>query len=486
MDGEYKMLIDGELVDQKEGRFGVVNPATGDIFAWCPTATLELTEHAVAAASEAYAKWKDTEVADRRHCLLKALRTFKAHADDLAMLLCMEQGKPLSEAYSEIESCYPMFGKCAYQDVETVDNYEGTNKHTVHTRRVPLGVCALITPWNYPIFTAVQKLCPAIMTGNTVVLKPSPFTPLSSLLLGALFKNVFPKGVFNVLTGLDAGAFALGRYLTNHPQVAKISFTGSTVTGRKIMQAACTNFKRITLEMGGNDAAIVRPDVDITEAAEGVFKSAFANTGALCCAIKRVYVHESIFRPFVEEMVRLAVSAKTGDSFSENVEYGPVNNEQQYNRGVVLVEDARTRGAEIECGGERIGHEGYFYKPTIITNVTDSTRIVREEQFFPALPILSYSTDDEAVKRANDTPYGLGGSVWSKDVAMATKMAHRLRVGTSWVNCHSDLTGGEFGGRVGSSGFGRELGKADLYAFTESQTLMIPRVVEKLNRVIAS
>jgi len=486
---EYRMLIDGDLIvgeyDENHmtnkfynNTFNVYNPANEGTFAYCPMITQNLAEKTIYAAEKAFHSWKKTSVNERKKCLQLAFEIFKLHKDELAITLTAEQGKSLKDSYAEIKECYELFNKNLQLNVdEIVDEYKGTKQFKVITKRVPLGLCALITPWNYPIFTAIQKMCPAIMTGNTVILKPSPYTPLSSLILGKIFCNIFPNGVFNVITGGDDGMFQLGKFLTNHPKVSKISFTGSTATGRQIMTAATTNFKRITLEMGGNDAAIIRGDVNIYNVAQKVFDSAFANIGALCCAIKRVYVHETIFDKFVNAMVEIAERVVVGDGFLEDTEYGPINNKMQLERGIELLNDAIKNGAKIECGGKRIGDRGYFFKPTILTKVHDDIRLVKEEQFFPTLPILSYKTDEEAITRANNTEYGLGGSVWSRDVKKAVEMANELRVGTSWVNSHSALTGGEFGGRVGSSGFGRELGKADLYAFTESQTFMIPREI---------
>ena len=473
----YKLLINGKLINT-DSHFDIINPTNGRIFASAPSTTKELADDAISCAHKAFQSWKNTDMEKRKQCLSTAKDIFKSYRDELAILLVKEQGKTLGDAYGEIDSSCELFENNLTLTSDT-NFYKGTDTHTVYSNRVPLGVCLLITPWNYPIFTAVQKLCPAIVLGNTVILKPSPFTPLTSLRLGEIFKDVFPEGVFNVLTGADEETwndrFHLASYLTTHPKIAKISFTGSTNTGRKIMMAATSNFKRITLEMGGNDAAIVREDVNISEVSGKILKSAFANTAALCCAIKRVYVQENIYEKFVEEIVKQANLITLGDGF-DDVDYGPINNKLQLERGMELVKDAITHNAKIECGGFQVGEVGYFYKPTIITGVKEGVRIVDEEQFFPALPILSYKTDEEAIQRANDTNYGLGGSVWSSDISQANKLAAELRVGTSWVNDHSSLTGGEFGGRVGFSGFGRELGKADLYAFTESQTFMVPKI----------
>lgn len=477
---KYKVLVNGNLIETYH-YFDVINPSTEEIVGKAPLVNREIVDNCVTNAVIAFTLWNKTSIQHKRKWLSKLKQEIQNNQDMLAELLVKEQGKTLKDANDEIEGCYNLIDNYLQFNIDSlIDEYEGTETHEVKTIRVPLGVCVLITPWNYPIFTAIQKICPAIMLGNTVILKPSPFTPLTSLLLGEIIYEIFPKGVINILTGLDQGDFMLGSYLTSHPNISKISFTGSTNTGRKIMQAAALDFKRITLEMGGNDTAIVLKDINknrqfFQNMVKNIFDSAFANTGALCCAIKRVYVHQSIFKRFVQEIVKIAQNTIIGDGFSPTSNYGPINNKMQLERGIELIQDAITNGAFIECGGKMLKEKGYFYQPTIITNVTDNTRIVKEEQFFPALPIMSYETEEEAIKRANNTKYGLGGSIWSSNTEKACKLAKKLRVGTSWVNAHSDLTGGEFGGRVGFSGFGRELGKADLYAFTESQTLMFPR-----------
>lgn len=474
--GEYRHLIGGEM--QPSGDyFDVVNPSTARAFAQAPHASEEQSEAAVAAANAAFPAWASLSLDERKRHMAAAADAMEAAKAELSELLVKEQGKPLGAASGEVDLCIECLRKM--QEVElpvsttTVDYVPASKAHTVTVVRRPIGVIAGITPWNYPMFCSVQKWAPALVLGNTFVLKPSPFTPLTALRYGELLQGVFPAGVFNVISGDDKAAFNVGRFLTSHPSVRKVSFTGSVPTGKHIMAACAADVKRVTLEMGGNDPAIVRADCDPAEVAPKLFGSAFGNTGQICCAIKRCYVHESIYDKFVEEMAKCAKAAKCGDGFEEGVEYGPLNNKMQYDRVSELVEDAKASGGTIVTGGAAIeGKDGFFYQPTIVTDVKEGVRLVDEEQFGPALPIMSYSDDDEAIKRANATVYGLGGSVWGKDLSAANALACRIRSGTVWVNDHASLTGAPFGG-FGQSGLGRELGAADIDTFTECQTLKL-------------
>eukprot|EP01043_Picozoa_sp_COSAG02_P019687 COSAG02_NODE_957_length_15660_cov_23.265793_6_plen_317_part_00 len=309
--------------------------------------------------------------------------------------------------------------------------------------------------------------------GNTFVLKPSPMTPMTSLRIGEILADVFPAGVFNTISGDDTAPFNVGSHLAVHPDVAKVSFTGSTRTGKKIYEAAGADLKRVTLELGGNDPAIVRSDVDIAEAAEGVFEAAFANTGQVCAAIKRVFVHEDVYDEFVKEITANAAKAVTGDGFDQGTKYGPLNNKMQFDRVSELVADALANGATATTGGAPVKNTtGYFFQPTILTDVNDDTRVVAEEQFGPALPIMPYKSDSEAIARANASEYGLSGSVWSKDEDKAVEMANALEAGQIFTNSHGGRLDVPFGG-FKHSGIGRVFGQGDIDAFTETQTLQI-------------
>ena len=315
--------------------------------------------------------------------------------------------------------------------------------------------------------TLVAKIGPAFVTGNTVVAKPSPFTPLSSLALGAVLRPVVPRGTLNVIGGSDE----VGAWMTAHPQVRKISFTGSVPTGKKIMRAAAEDLKRVTLELGGNDPAIVLPDVDPAQVAPRLFWGAFTNSGQICIAIKRLYVHERTYRPLVDALAALARQVKLGDGLEPDTELGPINNRPQFERVRELVDDARRAGGKVEVGGAPLSRPGYFYPPTLVTGVGEGVRLVDEEQFGTALPVIPYADVEDAVAQANRSHYGLGGSVWTADVRRGEEIAQRLECGTAWVNQHID-TGAfaPFGG-MKWSGIGRENGRWGIEEFCELQVV---------------
>ena len=331
-DDQLDMLIDGALV-RAEGSFAVLNPSTGKPFAQCADASAAQTEAAVQAANSAQPGWAALPLEARKATMAAAKDVVLAAKEALAPLLVREQGKPLDQARGEIDGLVMLLQKCI--DLELPEDvYSETPKRKIVAVRRPVGVIACICPWNYPLFTSLQKWAPALTIGNTCVVKPSPFTPLTTLALAAVLKDVFPPGVLNVVAGADnkAAAFNVGAALTAHSLVRKVSFTGSTTTGKRIYATSAPDMKRVTLECGGNDAAIVRADADVAAAAKGIFGSAFANCGQLCCAAKRVYVHDSLLPAFTAEVVRLAGEAKFGDGFSEGVTHGPINNSMQFER----------------------------------------------------------------------------------------------------------------------------------------------------------
>ncbi len=464
----FQMTIDGKAV-AGESTFGVVNPATGSAFAQAPECSRTQLDDAMEAAERSYSAWARDE-ARRRQALADCSSAIKANVQELARVLTQEQGKPVAKATEELIGAAVWFSYTAGLEIP-VEVVQDDEKLRVEVRRRPLGVVGAITPWNFPVLLAVWKLAPALLAGNTVVLKPSPYTPLSTLKLGEVLREVLPAGVFNVVSGGDE----LGAWVTSHPAVRKISFTGSVATGKKVAQSAAPDLKRVTLELGGNDAAIVLPDVDPKRAAERLFWGAFENSGQVCSAIKRLYVHESLYQPLLEELSQLARSVKVGDGLDPENQLGPVNNRPQFERVIELVEDAKKDGARIVVGGQPLESSGYFYPPTLVTEVDEETRLVAEEQFGPALPVLPYRDVDEAVERANATKYGLSGSVWSSDPERGAEVASRLECGTAWVNSHITIQPNLPFGGAKWSGIGVENGPWGLLGFTELQVVHVTR-----------
>jgi len=466
---DYFMTIDGQLTDS--GRhLDVINPATENVIARVPDSSLEQLNEAVAAARRAFPSWAQTTLSDRQGLVRLIGEKLLENLEPFAQLLTREQGKTLDYARWEIGGSAAWFAEFAKMaPSETI--IEDTPEHLVKIRHVPIGVAGAIVPWNFPVLMAVWKLAPALIAGNTVVLKPSPFTPLTTLKLGELISQILPPGVLNVVSGGDE----LGPWISAHPDIDKVAFTGSTATGRRVMQSASHNLKRLTLELGGNDAAIVLPDVDIEDTAQKLFWGAFSNSGQFCVAIKRLFIHENIYDRLSQAIVEYARTVKVGDGTATDSQLGPIQNRAQYERLKNLLTDIHDNGQKILLGGEVPEGRGYFFPLTIIDNPPDDSRIVAEEQFGPILPLLKYRTIDEAVERANASAHGLGGSVWSKDVHQAEAIASRLQAGKVWVNeIHVVTPYTPFGGHK-QSGLGVENGSNGLHEYTNAQTLSIRR-----------
>ena len=461
---EFAMTIDGVSVDSDRG-FDVLNPATGVVHAEAPECSEGQLGEAMASAATAYRGWRSDE-GTRRETLLAAADRLVGSIDELAGVLTAEQGKPLVEARAEVSATAAWFRYYAQLEVP-VETIQRDANATIEVRRRPLGVVAAITPWNYPLTLASWKMAPALMAGNTMVLKPSPFTPLSTLKMGEILASVLPPGVLNVVSGTDP----LGALMTSHPVPRKISFTGSIATGKRVASAAATDLKRVTLELGGNDPAILLDDIDPGAIAEKLFWSAFRNNGQVCTAIKRVYAPEDKYHDVVDVLAALAREARLGDGTEPGTQLGPINNKPQLDRVKGLVADAVAAGGRIAAGGRAVDGPGYFHEPTIIAGVTDGTRLVDEEQFGPVLPVISYRDIDEVIDRANGTHFGLSGSVWGADSDRATEIAARLDCGTAWVNTHLALRPDQPFSGAKWSGLGVENGRWGYYGFTEMQVL---------------
>lgn len=459
------MTIDGrEAV--ADAYFPVVDPAhPHEVVGEAPDCSAAQLDEAMTTAQRAFEAWsRDANARPER--LRAAAAALRAAADELAPLLTREQGKPLRDARREVlisADRFDYFAGLALPQ-ETIQDDEAA---LVKLVRKPMGVIAAITPWNSPIVTAVNKVAPAFAAGNAVVLKPSPYTPLATLAMGRLLADVLPPGVLNVVSGRDP----LGARMVEHPIPRKVALTGSVATGKRVAAEAGTDLKHVTLELGGNDAAIVLDDVDVEASAEGLFWGAFSNCGQVCVAIKRLYVPRSRHDELVDALAAKAASVRVGDGMEPDTEIGPLNNEPQYERVRELVADALAHGARAVAGGAPLERDGWFHAPTILAGTADGMRIVDEEQFGPALPVIAYDALEDAIARANDTTFGLGGSVWGEDRERAREVAAQLRCGTVWINAHRVLQPHQPFSAVKWSGIGVHGGILGLEECTEIQTV---------------
>lgn len=466
MGPRYRLLIDGDLVHGCSS-FDVVNPATALPFARCPKADEHMLERAVAAAKKATGAWAAKPLGDRASLLKIVADRLEARMDEFAQLLTAEQGKPLANARREIGVAIKTLRVFAGMRLEPRVLTEDATRRIVE-HRTPLGVVAAITPWNVPILLLINKLAPALLAGNTVVAKPAPTTPLTTLLFGEICHEVLPSGVVNIICDEND----LGALLVAHRDVAKIAFTGSTMTGKKIMAAAAQGLKRVTLELGGNDCAIVLDDMDPVAVAGHVFKAAMANAGQVCVAVKRAYVPEALYEPFCEELARLASIMVVGDGDKHGTEMGPLQNRRQFERICALVADAGKEGRVI-AGGKPLDRPGYFFPPTIVRDIADDARLVQEEQFGPVLPILRYSDLDDVLRRCNACDFGLGGIVWGANLKRATEVAMQMKSGSIWVNQHVMLDPEIPFRGAKQSGIGTELGEEGLLEYTQPHIVNI-------------
>jgi acyl-CoA reductase-like NAD-dependent aldehyde dehydrogenase len=464
----YQLLINGALVDGAS-TMQVLNPATEEVLADCPTASEAQLNEAVEAAQAAFQTWKNTPIEERRAKLGEIADIIEANSEDLARILTQEQGKPLEDAMGEIMGASMFFRYFQTLDLP-VEVLEDSDTQRVEIHRNPLGVVGAIIPWNFPVILLAFKLPAALLGGNSIIIKPAPTTPLSALHLGRLIADVLPAGVVNVIADNND----LGDKITTHKGISKISFTGSTATGARVMASAASTLKRITLELGGNDAGIIMDDVDVEKVAPQIFQGAFGNNGQICIAMKRVYAHASIYDKLVEQLAKLADEAIVGNGLEQGTQLGPLQNKMQFDKVKDYIEDGRANGT-IVAGGDVPEGKGYFIPPTIVRDIDDDSRLVREEQFGPVLPIIKYDDVDDVIERANDTEYGLGGSVWASDVERAYEVAKKVDSGTIWVNKHADLQPHVPFGGIKTSGIGTELGAEGLNEFTQRKVINIAK-----------
>ncbi|KAF4464078.1 aldehyde dehydrogenase [Fusarium albosuccineum] len=468
---KFYNIINGQPRNTESTRHGV-NPSTCEALPASPVSTQKDVDEAIKAARVAFQSWKKTSVETRKEKIRALAAELLALNQEFGRLLTTEQGKPTQFAQHEILTASQwLTGTC---DLDLpVDEVEDGPERQVTTHYVPLGVVVGIVPWNFPIMLLCGKLAPALMTGNCIIIKPSPFTPYCGIKIIELAQRFFPPGVVQVLSGGDD----LGPMLTAHPGVDKISFTGSTATGKKVMESASKNLTRVTLELGGNDAAIVCSDADIQVAAPSIATAAFMNSGQICIAVKRIYVHKDIYDSFKEAFLAYLSQLKVGDGLADGTFMGPVQNKLQYGRVQEFLADITQNKQNILTGGKILESEGkgFFIQPTVVDNPADDSKIVTEEPFGPVVPLLQWSEIDDVLARVNASDMGLGASVWSADDELAMRIGQGLDVGSVWFNEHLGIQPtATFGGHK-KSGIGREWGVDGLRGYCNSQTLFVKR-----------
>lgn len=462
---DYTMTINGRAATSS-ATFEVFNPAHRSVIARAPDATQAQLDEAIQAARAAFPAWSATPLAERQKKLTDVAVAIEANAPALMALLTREQGKPLAGAEWEIGGSAIWCREIAKQSLDD-EIVEDTPQRRVVTQFTPIGVVGAITPWNFPILLAIWKIAPALLTGNCIVVKPSPFTPLSTLKLGEICRDILPPGVFSVVSGGDE----LGKWMTSHSGLDKIAFTGHTETGKSVMRSAAGTLKRVTLELGGNDPAIVLADVDAAKVAPQLFWAAFQNNAQFCNSTKRLYVHEDVYDDVLRELVAYTKSVVVGDGGSEGTQLGPIQNEPQYRKVIEYFDDCKKNGHRFAVGGQVDSKAaGWFVPVTLVDNPPENSRIVAEEPFGPILPILKWRDEDDVVTRANDSRYGLGASVWGRDLAAVQRIGSRMQAGTVWLNeIHQYSPNQAFGGHK-ESGIGCENSLHGLMEYTNWRT----------------
>lgn len=472
------MLIGGDWVGSGSGEsVEIINPSTGEVVDTAPRATVEDTRQAIDAAETAFREWGDWSQAHRADVLRRAVTLVHMHEGELAELLTREQGKPLREATLEIR-----------RFAHTIEYYAGLGKNIRGgyipqidegrhglILKLPLGVVGAIVPWNFPVSLMGNKIGPALLAGNTMVIKPAETTPLTDLRVVGLFHEAgMPRGVMNVVTGRGS---VVGEEIVTNPKVRKIGFTGSTEVGRRVMAKAAADIKRVTLELGGSDPMIVCDDADLDDAVRAASTGRFFNCGQACLAIKRLYLFESIADAFTERLVERVKKLRVGDGLAQGTMIGPLHSRAQIDEIEVQVQDAVERGARLLAGGARLKSEGYdkghFYAPTLLAGVPEDARVATEEVFGPALPIFRVGDLDEAIEKSNASIFGLGSSIWTRDLDRAMRAAQRLQAGYTWINSaqiiYDELPFGGFK----QSGIGKEHGIEALDYYTETKSVVI-------------
>jgi acyl-CoA reductase-like NAD-dependent aldehyde dehydrogenase len=470
----YQCFIGGQSVPGDGLAFPVVNPATGEFIALAPGSTVSQVELAIHAAKRVQPAWASLTDEERRSFLRKAADVLETHSEALARLITQEQGKPLGGQGSclEMQGCVGWTQATAALELPREVVYEDETRKDVLMRR-PLGVVAAIAPWNWPVMIAIWQIMPTLRMGNTVVIKPSEYTPLATLEMVRLVGGVLPPGVLNTVSGDGA----VGHALVSHPAISKIMFTGSESTGRKVVEASANNLARLTLELGGNDAAVVLDDVDPKQIAMDLFWGAFVNMGQTCACVKRLYVPAAMKESIIEALLQVMSQMPMGNGLEPGVMMGPMQNRAQFEKVVSLVEDAKAHGARVLRIGAPPEGKGLFYPLTLVTDIQDGTRLVDEEQFGPVLPVVAYDKLDQAIQKANGLNLGLGASVWSSNPQRAMEVAARLEAGTVWINQHGAIHPMVPFGGIKGSGYGHEFGLEGLKAVSAAQVISLIKAV---------
>lgn len=465
------MTIGGRSVTAQDTA-PVYNPATTEVIAHVPVASSDQLDEAVAAAQAAFPGWSATPLAERQAVVSAIGDRLEAHAEEFLALLTAEQGKPRPMAEWEVYGSIAWFREIAKQSLPE-EVLEDTADRLVISRHTPLGVVGAIVPWNFPILLAVWKIAPALVAGNTIIVKPSPFTPLCDLKLVELVQDLLPAGVLSAVSGDDE----LGKWITAHPGIAKIAFTGSTETGKHVMRSAAGTLKRVTLELGGNDPAIVLPDVDPAKVAPQIFWAAFQNNAQFCNAAKRIYIHDDVYEAVRDELVAYARTVVVGDGADADTQLGPIQNRPQYDKVKEYFDDCTDHGYTFALGGQIDSDaDGWFVPVTIVDCPPEDSRLVVEEPFGPILPLLRWTEESDVIVRANNTVWGLGATVWGEDLEAVERIGRQLEAGTVWLNeVHQYSPHQVFGGHK-QSGIGAENSLYGLAEYTNHQTITLNKI----------